>query len=99
MNDSQPTSDDDQSLAGNAPGAEDTPPAEDAHPAEDALLEGDVSLAGNASLAGDAPPAGTASLAGAELIKAKIRTLPNSPGVYRMLDAKGDALYVGKAKS
>ena len=28
-----------------------------------------------------------------------VKTLPNSPGVYRMLDRKGDALYVGKAKS
>ncbi|MEM7044330.1 MAG: excinuclease ABC subunit UvrC, partial [Pseudomonadota bacterium] len=51
------------------------------------------------SSAGNRPAAGDASLTGAQLIKAKIRTLPNSPGVYRMLDAKGDALYVGKAKS
>lgn len=34
----------------------------------------------------------------AVLVKA-VKTLPNSPGVYRMLDRKGDALYVGKAKS
>ena len=25
--------------------------------------------------------------------------IPNSPGVYRMMNAKGDVLYVGKAKS
>ncbi len=37
--------------------------------------------------------------AGAELIRAQLRTLPAGPGVYRMLDRKGDALYVGKAKS
>ena len=34
----------------------------------------------------------------AVLVKA-VKTLPNRPGVYRMLDHKGDALYVGKAKS
>ncbi len=30
--------------------------------------------------------------------KSFLNTLTNSPGVYRMLDAKGEVLYVGKAK-
>ncbi len=36
--------------------------------------------------------------AGADVIKRFWRTLPNSPGVYRMLNRDGDVLYVGKAK-
>ena len=36
---------------------------------------------------------------GTEVIKRFWTTLPNAPGVYRMLDGRGDVLYVGKAKS
>jgi len=36
---------------------------------------------------------------GIAVIRATLRTLPAAPGVYRMLNAKGDALYVGKASS
>jgi excinuclease ABC subunit C len=39
------------------------------------------------------------SLTGTELIKDFVTRLPSKPGVYRMFDAKGDAIYVGKAKN
>ncbi|MDB5477792.1 MAG: uvrC [Alphaproteobacteria bacterium] len=35
---------------------------------------------------------------GAVVIEAFARSLPLSPGVYRMFNAKGDALYIGKAR-
>ena len=38
-------------------------------------------------------------LKGAAVIEAALVTMPANPGVYRMLDAKGEALYVGKARS
>ncbi len=38
-------------------------------------------------------------LSGVAAIEAALPTLPLAPGVYRMLDAEGNALYVGKAKS
>jgi excinuclease ABC subunit C len=36
---------------------------------------------------------------GVTVIETALLTMPANPGVYRMLDAKGDALYVGKARS
>src|SRR6201992_1181518 len=38
-------------------------------------------------------------LKGPARIEAYLKTLPDAPGVYRMLNDKGDVLYVGKAKS
>src|SRR5437763_3923126 len=48
-----------------------------------------------------APRTGHAvSLAGGvAVLRAALRNVPGSPGVYRMLDRKGDAVYVGKARN
>jgi excinuclease ABC subunit C len=42
----------------------------------------------------DTPP-----LHGAEVIKTFVKTLPPSPGVYRMFDEAGEVVYVGKARN
>jgi excinuclease ABC subunit C len=44
-----------------------------------------------------APPRGIA--AGAAVIREALKTMPAQPGVYRILDRKGDGLYVGKARN
>lgn len=50
--------------------------------------------------AATAPTSPAAPLAaGVSVIAAVVATLPLTPGVYRMLNARGDVLYVGKAKS
>ncbi|MFB0992373.1 MAG: excinuclease ABC subunit UvrC [Rhodospirillales bacterium] len=36
---------------------------------------------------------------GVPVIEGHLKTLPSSPGVYRMINSKGDILYVGKAKN
>lgn len=44
-------------------------------------------------------PAGSVPVRGVAIIAAHLATLPEMPGVYRMLAADGTLLYVGKAKS
>jgi len=41
----------------------------------------------------------TQPLEGAALIKDQVKRLPDTPGVYRMMGADGEVLYVGKARS
>jgi excinuclease ABC subunit C len=47
------------------------------------------------------PPAGGLGgiAGGVAVLRAALRSVPASPGVYRMLDRKGDAMYVGKARN
>jgi excinuclease ABC subunit C len=47
--------------------------------------------------ADESPPAGGGMARGVAVIRASLKTMPGRPGVYRMLDRKGDALYIGKA--
>jgi excinuclease ABC subunit C len=47
----------------------------------------------------DKPAEPPAAPRGVAVIEAQLVTLPLSPGIYRMLDGKGEALYVGKARA
>ncbi|AQS85579.1 MAG: excinuclease ABC subunit UvrC [Acetobacter aceti] len=44
-------------------------------------------------------PAVAPSLTGVEVIQTALKTMPLSPGVYRMINTKGEVLYVGKARA
>ncbi|TIN18977.1 MAG: excinuclease ABC subunit UvrC [Mesorhizobium sp.] len=81
-------------------GADDLPPDIDL---EDEAVEEIVEPAGPdvAFTAIDwMPHAGDAEgMVGAEVIQTLVKRLPNAPGVYRMMNAAGDVLYVGKARS
>ncbi|MFK5996863.1 MAG: excinuclease ABC subunit UvrC [Rhodobacterales bacterium] len=45
------------------------------------------------------PEPGSNGLRGYQVIQGYLRSLDNSPGVYRMLGDKGEVLYVGKARN
>lgn len=75
----------------------------------DSMTSGTPDRAGDQSLVSDNGDSGDDAAAmvterpdirhGRGVIQSQLKTLPDAPGVYRMLDSRGDVLYVGKAKS
>jgi excinuclease ABC subunit C len=57
----------------------------------------DVAMAEAGNAAEPAAKGGIAN--GVAVLRAALRNIPAGPGVYRMLDRKGDAVYVGKARN
>jgi excinuclease ABC subunit C len=49
--------------------------------------------------AAEANPTAGAPSSGVDVIKDNLRRLPGKPGVYRMMNALGEVIYVGKAKN
>ena len=47
----------------------------------------------------DPPTDGAPVRRGPDVINDYLKTLPSSPGVYRMIDDAGEVIYVGKARS
>jgi excinuclease ABC subunit C len=66
-------------------------------PPDEPDLEDEVELFTPEPQDDEAAPEGAVAT-GAEVIKRFWKTLPNSPGIYRMLNTTGEVLYVGKAK-
>ncbi|MEM8649647.1 MAG: excinuclease ABC subunit UvrC [Pseudomonadota bacterium] len=59
-----------------------------------------TSLTGNAAdIVWEESGQNTGSKSGIDVIAEFVKRLPNGPGCYRMFDANGDVLYVGKARS
>ncbi len=71
--------------------------AKDAPP-EDASFEEDGEPVLDLTPETDEQAAPEKVASGADAIRSFWKTLPNSPGVYRMLDRAGEVLYVGKAR-
>src|SRR5271166_4627302 len=78
------------------------PPGEapEAEARAEAALERDLRADAPLEIGLDEPPAEAGNIArGAEAIREFWRHAPTGPGVYRMIGAEGEVLYVGKARS
>ena len=69
-------------------------------PPEEPFDDDVIEAVGSIEIEAEALPANEASVRrGVEVVRAAWKTLPNAPGVYRMIGDGGDVLYVGKARS
>ena len=79
-----------QDIAGYMPGAEDD---------DDDVVESEAVADIRAEIDWSGPRGDAEGKSGIELIQTLVKRLPNAPGVYRMMNASADVLYVGKARS
>ncbi|HEV2334308.1 MAG TPA: excinuclease ABC subunit UvrC [Stellaceae bacterium] len=63
------------------------------------LLPGPLPPPGKAKAGASGGTADGGIARGVAVLRAALRNVPASPGVYRMLDRNGDAMYVGKARN
>lgn len=66
---------------------------------DETALDAEEELSGPLDLVAESETVPASVQRGAEVIKSYLRHAPTGPGVYRMISAEGDVLYVGKAKS
>ena len=85
-------------IAGFLPGADnDDPEGDEENEAE--AFETTAAASEVPAVEWDSASIDAAGKSGTDVIAHFVKRLPNAPGVYRMMNATGDVLYVGKARS